>query len=205
MKKFVALTFDDGPSLDTTPKILDIIEKYKIQATFFLVGNQITNETKSIINRQMKLNCEISNHSWSHPAMNELSNAEIKKEFEYTSNSIKNITGYYPKFFRPPYIAVKNEMFEIIDVPFICGIGCEDWIPEISAKTRAKTIIDNVKDGSIILLHDATGNINTVNALPIIIESLKKDNYEFVNVTNLFNKVKINNNFKNKIWTNIYD
>ncbi|MCR4945148.1 MAG: hypothetical protein K5986_12095 [Clostridium sp.] len=96
-------------------------------------------------------------------------------------------------------------MFEIIDVPFICGIGCEDWIPEISAKTRAKTIIDNVKDGSIILLHDATGNINTVNALPIIIESLKKDNYEFVTVTNLFNKVKINNNFKNKIWTNIYD
>ncbi|SFU30415.1 hypothetical protein SAMN04487886_100465 [Clostridium sp. DSM 8431] len=129
----------------------------------------------------------------------------LKKEFEYTSNSIKNITGYYPKFFRPPYIAVKNEMFEIIDVPFICGIGCEDWIPEISAKTRAKTIIDNVKDGSIILLHDATGNINTVNALPIIIESLKKDNYEFVTVTNLFNKVKINNNFKNKIWTNIYD
>lgn len=205
MKKLTALTFDDGPSLDTTPKILNILEQYNIQATFFLVGHQITNDTKDIIYRQVTLGCEIANHSWSHPAMNEMTTEEIKKEFNDTSEAIKKLIGYTPKFFRPPYIAVSDEMFKNINVPFICGIGCNDWIPEITADQRAKTILDNVKDGSIILLHDAVGNINTVNALPIIIEGLKNEGYEFVTVSNLFKEKKLNPYVKSKIWTNVYE
>ena len=95
---------------------------------------------------------------------------EIKAEIEYTNDKIKQITGgVAPKFFRPPYIALCDSMYNDIPLTFICGNGAEDWLDEISAEERSKRIIDQAQNGMLILLQG----------------------YTFVTVSDLFAKCKI--------------
>ncbi|WP_242967637.1 polysaccharide deacetylase family protein [Herbinix hemicellulosilytica] len=201
-KKLVALTFDDGPNLDTTPLVLDILEEHGVVATFFLIGKDINEETKPVMERQLQLGCEIANHSFSHSYMDRMTAEEIKEEIEKTSNIIKEMVGITPKFFRPPYIVTSPTMFEVIDLPFINGINCMDWDASVSSEDRAKGILDNVKDGDIVLLHDFSGNINTVKALDTIIQGLLDDGYTLVTLSKLFELKGIDPNVKNKLWIN---
>ncbi|WP_228353524.1 polysaccharide deacetylase family protein [Variimorphobacter saccharofermentans] len=204
-KKLVALTFDDGPDIDITPKVLDLLEKYHVVASFFLIGERITESTKPLIQRQISLGCDIQNHSWTHPFMDKMPKEAIIKEIQDTSDLIYNIVGVAPTFFRPPFIAVSDEMYECIDLPFINGINCLDWDPTVSAEDRADMILSNVKDGDIILLHDLVGNVNTVKALETIIPGMLERDFEFVNIGKLFELKGINPNVKNKIWTNVLE
>lgn len=201
-KKLVALTFDDGPNLDTTPLVLDKLEEHGVVATFFLIGNNINENTKPVMERQLELGCEIANHSWSHSYMNQMTAEEIMDEIEKTNNIIYEMVKITPKFFRPPYIATSPTMYEAIDLPFINGINCMDWDPSVSPEDRAKSILENVKDGDIILLHDFSGNINTVNALDDIIRGLIDDGYALVTLSKLFELKGVDPNVGNKIWTN---
>ncbi len=185
--KFIALTFDDGPNTTTTVQVLDLLEKYDVTASFFLIGNNINDESAKVVKRAFDMGCEIHNHSKSHPAMNELSADEIIAEFTYTDDKIFEITGKRSGFFRPPYIAVSNDMLDNIDVPFIAGIGCNDWDDKVTAERRTAMILRQVKDGDIILLHDMQGNDLTVEALDTLIPELKAQGYVFVTVTELFN------------------
>ncbi len=184
-KKLCALTFDDGPNTDTTPLVLEKLRKYDITATFFIVGNNIDEDSEQVVKKAADMGCEICNHSRTHSAMPELSAEDIRAEIEFTSGEIKRITGKRPKFFRPPYIAVNSTMYENIDLTFIAGIGAEDWLPEVTAEERAEKILAQIKDGAVILLHDMSGNTPTVEALDIIIPALKEE-YEFVTVSKLF-------------------
>lgn len=201
-KKLVALTFDDGPNIDTTPLVLDKLEKYGIVASFFLEGQKINAATKKVIDRQLSLGCELDNHSWSHPDMSKFTPDQIKKEVEDTNNIINETAGVTPQFFRPPFIALSNDMYLNIDLPFICGIACTDWDPSVSAEKRAEVILTTVKDGDIILLHDLSGNINTVTALDEIIPGLLDQGYAFVTVSKLFELKGVEPNVEYKIWTN---
>lgn len=184
--KYVALTFDDGPNTTTTAEVLDKLEKYDIVASFFLIGNNISDASAEVVKRAYDMGCEINNHSRSHPDMTKLTVEEIKAEFTYTDDKIYEITGERSKFFRPPYIAVSGDMADNIDVPFIAGIGCNDWQDSITAERRAKMILRQVKDGDIILLHDAQGNSQTVEALDTIIPEMLSQGYRFVTVSELF-------------------
>lgn len=201
-KKLVALTFDDGPNLQTTPLILDKLEKHGVVASFFLIGQYINEDTKPVMERELELGCEINNHSWSHSYMNKLTPEEIKEEIEKTNEIIYEMVGVTPKFFRPPYIAVSPVMYENIDLPFINGINCLDWDASVSAEKRVETLLNNVKDGDIVLLHDFTGNQNTVDALDDIIQGLKDDGYALVTVSKLFELKGVDPNVENKLWTN---
>lgn len=136
------------------------------------------------------MGCEICNHSKTHSAFPTLSAEEMRSEIEYTSAEIKRITGKAPRFFRPPYIAVCSEMYDNIDLAFIAGIGAKDWLPEISAQQRAEMILGQIDDGAIILLHDMEENIQTVEALDILIPALKEE-YEFVTVSELFDRAEV--------------
>jgi Polysaccharide deacetylase. len=202
-KKLVALTFDDGPNIYTTPLVLDKLEKYGVTATFFLIGSNISEDTRPVMERQLELGCEIANHSWSHSYMNEMTAEVIKEEIDKTNNLIYDMVKTTPKFFRPPYIAVSKTMYETIDMPFIQGKGCTDWDDSISAQDRAKAILDNAEDGDIILLHDFSGNTNTVIALDDIIQGLLDDGYAFVTVSRLFELKGVDPNVEYKIWTNV--
>lgn len=201
-KKLVALTFDDGPNLQITPLVLDKLEENGVVGSFFLIGKNITEETKPVMERQLTLGCEINNHSWSHDYMNQMTPEKLKEEIQKTSDLINEMVGVTPKFFRPPYIATSPVMYESIDLPFINGINCSDWDASVTAEKRAETILANIKDGDIVLLHDFAGNTNTVDALDAIIQGLKDDGYAFVTVSKLFELKGIDPNVENKIWTN---
>ncbi len=185
-KKYIALTFDDGPNTTTTNEVLDVLEQYGITASFFLVGNNINSDTEKVVKRAYDMGCEIGNHSKSHAYLNELTAEEVKSEVDYVNKYVIKITGEEPKFFRPPYIAVSPVMYDIIDMPFICGFGCNDWDDRVPVDRRAAVILRQAQDGGIILLHDAQGNSKTVEALHTIIPELQVQGYEFVTVSELF-------------------
>lgn len=185
-KKYVALSFDDGPNVVTTPKVLDVLEENDVPASFFVIGQNINDDSAEMMRRAVSLGCDIENHSWTHSQMPQLSAEQIKDEIEATSAEIEKRIGVRPSFFRPPYISVNRTMFDVIDLTFICGLGCEDWVPEVSAEQRAATVLGSVRDGNILLLHDMEGNDNTVKALKIIIPELKSRGFEFVTVPQLF-------------------
>lgn len=191
-KKYCSLTFDDGPNLghDTTMNdMLDILEKYNIKASFFLIGNKINKENEKVIKRAFDMGCDIENHSWTHPDMAKLTREEILDEYNKCDEAIIKITGKKPEFFRPPYISVSNLMHEVIDTPFICGHGCKDWEPEVSADERIKMMKEGTKDGVLYLLHVMEGNTNTLKALEAFIPELLSQGYTFVTVPEMF-KIK---------------
>ena len=118
--------------------------------------------------------------------MNKMSAEDIKAEISFTNEKIKEIIGVEPKFFRPPYIAVDQNMFDNIDLTFISGYGCEDYEQKVTAQQRYERTMKQAKDGAIILLHDQQGNFQTVQALEMIIPDLLEQGYELVTCSELF-------------------
>ncbi len=190
-QKLVALTFDDGPTIGITDQVLDVLQENGVVASFFLIGQQITDETRYLVKRAHDMGCSIENHSKTHQSMPKLSRQEIVEEIQYTSGLIEEITGEKPAFFRPPFIDYDQKMYDLIDLGFICGYGCEDWLPTVTAQERIDRVLHDANPGFIILLHDMTDNTNTVEAIKTIIPELKKQGYEFVTVRDLFQKSSI--------------
>ena len=199
----IALTFDDGPNTAITPQVLDILEEHHIIASFFLIADSITPESAEQSRRAFNMGCDIENHSRTHGFMNQMSAEQIREEVRYCTEKIIEITGKAPKFFRPPYIAMSQDMYDNIDLTFICGAGCEDWVPTVSAEERAERVLAHAEDGQIVLLHDMPGNDNTVEALKTIIPELKKRGFEFVTVSQLFEQSGIRP-IRNRLYSNVY-
>lgn len=185
-KPIIALTFDDGPNTNTTVKVLEKLKKYDVVATFFVIGVNINDGSGKVMKQAVDMGCEIGNHSKTHPRLSDLTFEEVMEELNYTDDLVKKFTGKTPKVFRPPYIAINQEMFDKIEMPVIGGIGAEDWKSEINAEKRAEMIINQVEDGIFILLHDMNGNQQTVDALDIIIPTLLEQGYQFATVSELF-------------------
>lgn len=185
-KKYAALTFDDGPSADTTPMLLELMGKYSITASFFVCGQSINENTAPIMLRAVDMGCEINNHSNTHPPFTELSAEQMLEQVEKTAALVEKYTGARPHFFRPPFISVDQRVLETVELPFICGIGTEDWDESCSAERRYSDIMSQVKDGIIILMHDSAGNVKTVEAVSRIIPAMLSDGFEFVTVSELF-------------------
>lgn len=184
--KVIALTFDDGPGGLSTKMVLDTLEQYNARASFFLIGDNITDDSYETVRRAVELGCEINSHSKTHSYMDKMTPEEIKAEMEYTDEKIIEITGVTPRFFRPPYIAVNDTMYENIDKPFINGYGSNDWDESVSAEEITQRVLDRAEDGAIILLHDAKNNFRTPEAVSKIVPELQAQGYELVTVSELF-------------------
>lgn len=185
-KPVIALTFDDGPNTTTTNQVLDLLDKYQVRASFFLIGDNITDESAKSVKRAYDMGCEINNHSKTHSYMDKMEAEDIIAEIQYVSDKVKEITGEPTKFFRPPYIAVNGTMYDNIDMPFISGKGCNDWDSSVDVERRLKMMTRQMKDGVIILLHDAQGNDKTVEMLDTFIPQLLEEGYQFATVSELF-------------------
>lgn len=185
-KPTIAITFDDGPNATTTMEILDVLEKYQVRASFFLIGTNINDESAKSVKRAYDLGCDIENHSKTHSYMDKMTADEIKDDVAYVNDKVKEITGTTPKFFRPPYIAVNNTMYDNIDMTFISGYGCNDWEDRVTAEYRAKYLEKKAADGVIFLLHDAEGNSKTVEALDKAIPILLEKGFQFATISELF-------------------
>ena len=203
-KKQMALTFDDGPTPGITDQVLDLLEQEGVRASFFLIGQQVIPETEYLVKREVVMGCSIENHSFTHQDMTKLSKEEIKEEIEKTSLIIRRLAGEDPQFFRPPFLAVDDKMYETIDMPFISGRGCQDWVPEVTAEERCRMILDAAGDGVMILVHDQPHNENTLEALKIAIPELKKRGYELVNIRELYENAGVKP-VRNKLNFCVYD
>ncbi|MDD7534920.1 MAG: polysaccharide deacetylase family protein [Treponema sp.] len=203
-KKYCSLTFDDGPNFagyDTMDKMLDVLEKHGVVASFFLIANKITPENTAVIERAVKLGCDIENHTWSHPDMTKLTREQMIEEYKKCDEAIIKITGKKPILFRPPFICVNDLMHEIIETPFICGHGCEDWVPERTADERLKLMMNNTQNGVMYLLHVNDGNDITREVVDRAIPILKEMGFEFVTAPKLFEIKGIPMKDNGQLWT----
>ncbi|ACL69401.1 LysM peptidoglycan-binding domain-containing protein [Halothermothrix orenii] len=187
----IALTFDDGPDNIYTPKILDILKKYNVRATFFLMGSR-ADRYPDIVKRMVREGHIVANHTWSHVNLNKTTSSRFYNEITNTSNTIKNHTSLTPALVRPPYGAVstsvikrlKNMGFKVI----FWSVDSRDWNTQDVDKILINTL-PNVRKDSIILFHSAGGEGHdlsaTVRALPELINTLRMLDYRFVNLTQL--------------------
>lgn len=180
--RLIALTFDDGPNYNTN-KVLDVLAKYNVKATFFVLGSKVMNN-KKILKREYDSGMEIGNHTFNHLLLTKYKENVIKDEIDNTSSVIFEVTGRYPKLLRPSYGAYNNTIKKIGDMPIIIwDIDTLDWKYH-NSKRIASRVINKVKDGDIILMHDIYSA--TANSLNIIIPELQNRGYTFVTVPELF-------------------
>jgi len=192
--KLCALTFDDGPDVKKTSLVLDKLEAHGVVASFFVIGQLVNDSTKPVLERIVKMGCEIHNHSWAWDSMDSMTENEIKISIKKTNDAVKKYAGVTPKFFRPPNLATSGVMYDVIDLPFAGGVVGMDWAGcNTTAKDRAENVLRNMRDGAIILLHDVQPDPHpTPEALDILIPELKKRGYEFVTLSELFKRKGIN-------------
>lgn len=195
-QKVVALTFDDGPDEVYTPQVLDILKKYDVKATFFLVGENIERNA-DIVAREVEEGHEIGNHTYTHINVDKNGYNEIYNEIIKTQDLIKKITGEEPKLFRPPYRAISKNMCDIIknknmNIVLWSNLDPRDW-SNPGVYYIVNTIDTKVENGNIILLHDynrvRSSKSQTVQALDSIIPKLKEKGYKFVTVSQLINNL----------------
>ena len=163
-----ALTFDDGPNACYTPEVLEILKENEIPATFFLQGQCLAGN-EEIVRRMHAEGHLIGNHTFHHVQLTKVSEEEAREEVVKTSNAIYEITGEYPVYIRPPF-------------PVLWDVDSRDWESQNTALICSE-VLPNVKDGSIILMHD--GYRATVEALRRILKELKEEGYTFVTVREL--------------------
>lgn len=187
--KFVALTFDDGPSKATTPEIMSILNENSIKATFFVLGSRVKAHPDIVLSLK-KSGHEIANHSYSHPKLPEGSASSIAKELEETNDELAKLQ-IEPKWFRPPYgsfnATVKTVAFENDMHSILWSLDSKDW-KRPSAEVLKQRILSKVESGEVILLHDI--HKSTLKALPGIIDALKARGYTFVTLTEWYNKLQ---------------
>ena len=181
-KPMVALTFDDGPDAESTNLILDALDEYDARATFFVVGYKVP-ETETTIKRAYDLGCEIGSHTYDHVNLTTLNRAQRNAQINNTNKIITAITGQKRVLLRPPYGAVNEAILKEVNTPIILwSIDTEDWITR-NPENTVKNVMENVKDGSIILMHDSYKE--TSQATVELIKQLTDEGYQLVTVSEL--------------------
>lgn len=181
-KKMIALTFDDGPNYNTS-KIIDVLNKYDIKATFFVLGNRAINN-KDILRKMVDSGMEIGNHTYNHLLLTKYDENKIRSEIEDTSEVIYSATKKRPKLLRPSYGSVNNKIKKVANMPIIIwDIDTLDWKYHNSKRITSR-VVNKVRDGDIILMHDIYSA--SLNALSNIIPILQDNGYEFVTIDELF-------------------
>ena len=187
----VALTFDDGPSPDTL-KILEILRLAGLKATFFVVGKE-AEKYPEIVKKIVEDGHEIGNHSYSHPIYLFCTPEKLRRELEKTQEIIKTAVGFAPKLARPPCGVRTPTYFKTAENLGLTTIQWSDagfdW-KKISAEKICENILKTVQSDSIILLHDSDSRYKynrdaTINALPLILDGLKKKNLRVVPLSEL--------------------
>lgn len=186
--KKIAISFDASWGADNTQKILDVLDKYNVKATFFLVGAWVDNYP-DLVKQLDKSGQEIGNHSNMHPDMTKISRDKIIKEIAVDDVKISNLIDKQTVLFRCPSGSYNDSVIQTVaETNHYCiqwDVDSLDW-KEQGADLEYKRVINKVKPGSIILFH--TNAKYTPDNLPKIIEKLKNEGYKFVKVGDLIYK-----------------
>jgi peptidoglycan/xylan/chitin deacetylase (PgdA/CDA1 family) len=185
---YIAMTFDDGPSAKLTPKLLDILAAHHIKATFFVLGENVT-EHPEIVERAAREGHEIASHSWSHPNLAKMSQENVRSQLQRTDDAIKNATGNRPTLFRPPYGSITSREKQWIHNQFgydiiLWDVDPFDWKRPGPAVVRSR-ILKETRPGSIVLSHDI--HPGTIEAMSSTLDELQAKGFKFVTVSELIN------------------
>jgi peptidoglycan-N-acetylglucosamine deacetylase len=175
----VRLTFDDGPHPTATPDILDTLAARGAKATFFVTG-EMTAARPDIVRRAREEGHRVGNHSWSHPRLTTLDRAQVESQLRRTNEAIEQATGSSPSEWRPPYGATSDLVAAAardvgLDSMVLWTVDPLDWA-DPPATTIRDRVLQGLRPGSVVLLHDATGQ-NTPAALPMILDGLAERGY----------------------------
>ena len=180
-KKMVALTYDDGPSI-YTPDILKTLKENNAVATFFVVGNRVPTYSDTV-KKAYGMGCEIGNHTYEHKNLTRISEAEVKQQVSKTNRNVKKVTGQAPVIMRPTGGATNTNVKQWVGMPsIIWSIDTLDWKTRNADSTK-RAVLDHVKDGDIVLMHDLYSA--TASASETIIPELVKRGYQLVTVSEL--------------------
>lgn len=180
--KAVALTFDDGPSTENTPKVLELLKKYNVHATFFILGTRASAGV-DVLKQEIAQGCEIANHSWNHANLSKMKMKNVNKQYDKTANLVKKLVGYDITLLRPPYGAISQKMRDKLKHPMVLwNVDTLDWKTK-DPKKILKEVKKNVKDGDIILMHDI--HPTTAEALKKVLPWLVKNDFDILTVSEL--------------------
>ena len=182
VKNTVTLTFDDGPSPVYTPQVLKILKKYKVRATFFVMG-WAAKKYPQLIKQMVADGNTVALHTNSHRMMTKLTNKELYKEVVIPKQIVKKIIGKTPVCLRPPYGVANERVKQYIRsaglVPVALGFNSFDY-ERRGVKKLTHWVVSNARSGRVFLLHDGyTGRQQTVAALPGIINGIRKKGLGF--------------------------
>ncbi len=183
---YLAMTFDDGPHVTNTPRLLDMLKQRKIKATFFVVG-QCAAEYPDIMKRIVAEGHEVANHSWSHPQLSAMSDEKVRAELQKTHDAIVQATGVTPKLMRPPYGAFTARQRAWANG--VWGYKCILWDVDPldwkfhNAEHVKSEILKGAVAGSIILSHDI--HKTTIDAMPETLDGLLAKGFKFLTVSEL--------------------
>src|SRR6266496_5097872 len=167
---YIAMTFDDGPSAKLTPKLLDLLAAHHIEATFFLIGQNVA-ENPEIVAREVREGHEIANHSWSHPNLAKMSDDGVRGQLRKTEDAIRSAIGNRPTLLRPPYGSITARQKKWMNQEFgykivLWDVDPLDW-RRPGPSVVCNRIIKMARAGSIILAHDI--HPGTIEAMPCVL------------------------------------
>jgi peptidoglycan-N-acetylglucosamine deacetylase len=184
--QYLAMTFDDGPHPQHTPRLLDLLKQRGIKATFFVVGQNAA-QYPEILKRIATEGHELANHSYTHPILNPLGEGGIREQLDKTHQAVLGATGVTMKLLRPPYGALTENMRRWTHQTFgyrtiLWDVDPLDWKVRDAARVQSE-ILGHARAGSIVLAHDI--HKSTVDAMPETLDGLAAKGFKFVTVSEL--------------------
>ena len=181
-KMLVALTFDDGPSPVTTPRLLDVLTAKDVPATFFMLGF-MARDNSEIVQRIARERHDIASHTMYHQNLVNLSPSAVQADINEASNTFQAILGHGPAYTRPPYGNINDAVATSVGTPMILwSVDTEDWRSK-DPNAIIATTMSEVHDGAIILMHDIYPT--SVDAIPTLVDTLRGAGYEFVTISEM--------------------
>jgi peptidoglycan/xylan/chitin deacetylase (PgdA/CDA1 family) len=181
-KKWIALTFDDGPHPEYTPRILDILREHHVRATFFVVG-KMAEQYPDLLREQAAAGHSIGNHTYHHVNLTRIPPTDVAAEIKACGEVIQSITGKVPHLFRPPggdYDRNIAEVAEALGYWIVLWTDDPGDYAKPAESTLRQRLFSRLGNGGIILLHD--GIAETIDLLPDLIKYLRSQGYELVTV-----------------------
>ncbi|WP_166244387.1 polysaccharide deacetylase family protein [Paenibacillus turpanensis] len=186
--KTVALTFDDGPDGIYTPKVLDVLKKHKVKATFFVMGSRVEGHP-SVTKRIVREGHSLGNHTYWHPKLYQENIQRLRWEAAQTDKIIQSTVGYSPRLFRPPYGGLNEDVLRELEKMNFRVIGwsvdSRDWT-QADAGTVQQTVLEQLHPGAIILMHSgghwSQDLSDMVEAVDQLIPQLKNKGLRFVTI-----------------------
>lgn len=194
--KLLALTYDDGPNDPHTLRLLDVLARHQVKATFFLIGRYVA-QRPDIVRRIKDGGHAIGNHTYTHPLLIFASSAQLRRELDDTDKAIAGAIGSHDGLFRPPYGGRRPGTFAAVRargmVPVMWTVTCYDWKARTPDAVEQRAV-SGICGGDVILLHDGShvrmgaDRMPTVEASERLIRRCQAEGYEFVSVPEMMRR-----------------